>query len=93
MIANAEKELKAYCKKNGNIETEGGEYGFFEKESRTVPDVKRLVEKVSELGVEYWDMINISPTNAVKLIKEAGLREEDYISTKVSNSFGEIKGE
>lgn len=95
LIKKGETALKVYCTNNGNLTlSDGCGYGHHIKEKRKITDARQLITALSKAGVSketYWKALNLSPTNALKLCKEAGIDSDEYIAVQEQKGFGVIK--
>lgn len=97
LTKQVEKEMKAYCDKNGNIETPEGLFGFYPKSKKSIKDVRGTIAKIVEEGEgdgareEIYKNLSFAVTKALKVAKKYKVDVTEFIDEKTENWFGRVK--
>jgi len=96
LIKRGEDMLKVYIKESGNVNLEGGEYGYYQKDSKVIPDVGEAYIKLFSSGVpedEIWKAMTLAAGKAEKLAKKHDVDINGLVETKPMNKFGYVPEE
>jgi len=98
----AEGKIKEYIQEHGNIERDGVNYGFYQKEIQYVGEPAEVVhsllsskngdkEGAENLKADIWKALNLSAFKLKRIGKKYNMEVSNLISTKTRKEFGQYE--